>query len=67
MRLDSLQIHLPSQMLTVHFAHVSHKEGILLSCIASICVYALNTLPQPRLSQVFTIFFAIFGIDIKVK
>lgn len=56
--LDSLQIHLPAEMLTVNVPHISHKEGIFLSRVADVSVDPVDTLIQYILRKVLSVFFA---------
>ncbi len=49
--LDSLQIHLPSQVLPIDLAHIGHEESIFLPRAASIGVDVANTALQGILDQ----------------
>ena len=46
MRLHSLQVHLPAEMLAIDLAHVGDEEGFLFACLASIGVDAADAIFQ---------------------
>ena len=46
MRFDSVQEQLPAQVLAIHFAHVGHEEGILLSSFADVRIDPFHSPPQ---------------------
>lgn len=45
-RLDTLEILLPTQVLTVDLAHIGDEEGILITGVAGVVVDALDALLQ---------------------
>ena len=46
MRLDSLQVHFPAEMLAVHFPNICDEESILLSGLTNIRVDTIHPLVQ---------------------
>ena len=42
MGLDPLKVHLPTQVLSIHLAHIGHEKGIFISWSACIGVDTLD-------------------------
>jgi hypothetical protein len=51
MRLDSVQVQLPSKVLAVDFAEVGHEKSILLSGITGVSIDVLDVTAQGASDQ----------------
>ena len=50
-RLDPLQVHLPTQVLTIHIAHVCYKKGIFFSGVTNVLIDGIDTVLQSLADQ----------------
>ena len=63
MRLDSFQVHLPSEVLSIHLTKVGYEESIFFSGCAVMRVNACNTLLQSPLYEILRILVVIMSVS----